>query len=1196
MALSAKSVCLIILSAGRAFAAATFEDGMKFMKAERYHEAIGALEQAARREPGSIEILMNLGWAYWRVKRVEDAWRCFDMLVKLDPENPQYLRLLAEIEVARGNNERALAVSKKALKFTPNDRDTSVVLSRAFVNLRRFDDAGRILDAMIRRYPSHPGVQAAMGEYLTQTDRDQEALVYFDKLVAAEPKNIAYRRSRARVLYKLGDFDGATSEWKKIVEQKPDEDTLMNLGWAYWQSRDFEEAHKIASRLLKLDVGNPAFLRFMANIEMERGNFQEALQWSQRATALIPDDRDSLLASAKAMFNLGRDEEAVKIVDGLMKTHPTHPGVQYHYADFALQHGRASEALPLAEALLGADEANPAYRKLRARALHELGRFDEAASDWRRLAEQKPPEPEALEMLYNDAMANNDWRAAADWLKILAAVRPPDALHYQRLAAAYIAGERLEEALEAAEKAVKADPAQMALRYMKGDVLERMFDFKEARKTYEEILGINPSSRRAIYALIRVAELEGDYPRALELLRVVKAAEGKRPSPYTSIDEARLLAEAGRLEPALAAVGKLIQNRITAIPIIAYSGLSRFGRGEFVPLETFRSQVQALSRAGYKTIDFADLERFVRRTGPLPDKPIMITFDDPRVDLFKQADPILSAAGFKAVVFAHIGGLKRYPAQPSVEALRYWQETGRWEIQSHGVAAHDLIQIDEKGTLGHFLSNRAWIKSEGRRETSEEFRERLEREYRGAKSRLIEAFPKTRVTAFAFPFGDNGYNDYTNTSDAGGANERLVRRFFSFALVGDQYGYNTASTKPAEFRRLEVKRTVSTAGLERMLAMNEPWVRAKMVQAGLWNRAAQPGRALVVYDQLERSGLRQPELYAQRGGAMRQAGNDYEAQRLFERAYQAEPDYERYQNLMEQARLLGGPRLDSRVEGASDSLSNESARALARLGFSVGRFELRGWGGRGFYGDRRMDPQGAPVERRIESREGGLDLRAFISPRTQAYGSFARRDFQGFEQRAADFTAGFTTYLLPELRATLEGGEANVETTEAIRLGRRARHYGGGMEWDVALNWRATANLDYYLYNDSNFQNDVRLGLNRRISDRFSAGYAFRQGDSARLTNEYWTPRRLKQHMAILSYAQPFGRMSRKTGLRPGELQLEGGTGYGLQERASSTVQTGRAGLVLRIMDHLLLTIDGIYTRRPTYIRRQVSGGLSLSY
>ena len=105
-----------------------------------------------------------------------------------------------------------------------------------------------------------------------------------------------------------------------------------------------------------------------------------------------------------------------------------------------------------------------------------------------------------------------------------------------------------------------------------------------------------------------------------------------------------------------------------AVPVLMYHHLLREaentryrGNSIVTTVEAFTAQLQWLKDNGYETISLASLEAFLYNNGPLPPKPVMITFDDGYLSNALYAAPILREAGFTAVVFPVTGKLSQQP-------------------------------------------------------------------------------------------------------------------------------------------------------------------------------------------------------------------------------------------------------------------------------------------------------------------------------------------------------------------------------------------------------------------------------------------------------------------------------------------------------------------------------------------------------
>ena len=101
------------------------------------------------------------------------------------------------------------------------------------------------------------------------------------------------------------------------------------------------------------------------------------------------------------------------------------------------------------------------------------------------------------------------------------------------------------------------------------------------------------------------------------------------------------------------------------LPVLMYHKIGRPPRGSrlaklWVSPDRFRWQLRYLERHGYTAVTFSDLVADLRGSRTLPDKPVLITFDDGYQDNYHSAYPILRELDMKANVFLVFEGVDRH--------------------------------------------------------------------------------------------------------------------------------------------------------------------------------------------------------------------------------------------------------------------------------------------------------------------------------------------------------------------------------------------------------------------------------------------------------------------------------------------------------------------------------------------------------
>ncbi len=127
---------------------------------------------------------------------------------------------------------------------------------------------------------------------------------------------------------------------------------------------------------------------------------------------------------------------------------------------------------------------------------------------------------------------------------------------------------------------------------------------------------------------------------------------------------------------------------IQGIPILMYHAIEfKPGNNLYVSPDNFAAQMKFLHDAGFNTISLDELYFAFKGQAILPQKPIVITFDDGYKDQFTNAFPILKQYNFVATFFVITGGIDKWAM--TWEQVTQMSKSGM-SIESHTVSHPDL--------------------------------------------------------------------------------------------------------------------------------------------------------------------------------------------------------------------------------------------------------------------------------------------------------------------------------------------------------------------------------------------------------------------------------------------------------------------------------------------------------------------------
>ena len=162
------------------------------------------------------------------------------------------------------------------------------------------------------------------------------------------------------------------------------------------------------------------------------------------------------------------------------------------------------------------------------------------------------------------------------------------------------------------------------------------------------------------------------------------------------------------------------------VPILIYHHVAERTPSDplYVHPRRFARHVAALHRAGYEAITLRRAWRAWEQDGELPDKPVILSFDDGFADQYRNAARILRGRGWPGVLFLQSARLDA-PRGLTTRQVRRMLRDG-WELGAHSVTHADLTTVEAP---------------------------QLADEVGGSRDALRSAFPSAPVEFFAYPNG-----------------------------------------------------------------------------------------------------------------------------------------------------------------------------------------------------------------------------------------------------------------------------------------------------------------------------------------------------------------------------------------------------------------------------------------------------------
>jgi len=466
-----------------------FTLGVLLAKQGQYSEAIHEFEAADALQPGTFEILHNLGHAYLQSGDSVKALDILNRALKLSPDSVETLYFMAQAYANQGKDLDALDLIAKAHKLAPRNTDVIVLMASLSMRQSYYEDAIPLLQEGLKVDPRRPDLLAELGECYYVSGKVDQALPIFQTLLQVDSSSRAY--AFIGVCYShLGRFEEAEKYLQEGLKLDPqDVPCLYNLGFIASRQGKYELADRYLSETLQVDPNYAGAFLELGNLKMHQKKFEDAVPLLRKAVQLNPQAATvyyRLAIAERSLHQMEAAERDLKIFQTLSKDPTRQPAAFQHLYD---------------------------YLGLRA----QLSPQQKNLND--------------LEQLEREMKAHPD---------------EPQNLYF--LGEAYLKVGRIEDAKQAIAQLDQLSQGDFRTLVGVGVLLARYHLYAEAIARFQQALQSNPNSDDAWYDLADACFRKHDYSAALEAAQHV-SPQGQKDTSYLALD-ADILAHLGRIEEA----------------------------------------------------------------------------------------------------------------------------------------------------------------------------------------------------------------------------------------------------------------------------------------------------------------------------------------------------------------------------------------------------------------------------------------------------------------------------------------------------------------------------------------------------------------------------------------------------------------------------------------------------------------------
>jgi predicted Zn-dependent protease len=490
--------------------------GRLYLRAGKADVAVPILEKVAQQAPWAAEPQLLLYEAQVSQGKLDEAEQS---LVQAAEINPRYFAQLAQFYERRGNWQEAASAYEQAIEGARQpSRDLQLRYAAALINI---DGAGAkartVLAELLKTSPNDTRVLYMLSTAERSAGDDKAAEATARKILSIDPTNVAGLRALVAVLFDRFDYkqvvDLVTPLAKEPARAKGREfegaAVLVQLGIAQQQLANWDGSIAAFTAARTLTPEDPEVDAYLVQANLTARRFDRAEVMARESLARDPDQPRMVRLRAQALMKGGKVAEANKLLEDGMAKDPGNREYVVGLADLYAEQKRTDDALRLLERArksFGDDEA----LTMRVANVYEGGgRLAEAEKELRRLMAEDPLNADAMNSL-SYMLADNGTRLpeAIELAQRAVKAEPGNPAYLDTLGWALFKHGRTDEAAEPLARAAAVLTGNSVIQDHHGDVLAKRGRSAEAVAAWQRALAGDGESidRAAIEKKIKAAQ------------------------------------------------------------------------------------------------------------------------------------------------------------------------------------------------------------------------------------------------------------------------------------------------------------------------------------------------------------------------------------------------------------------------------------------------------------------------------------------------------------------------------------------------------------------------------------------------------------------------------------------------------------------------------------------------------------------
>jgi putative PEP-CTERM system TPR-repeat lipoprotein len=462
-----------------------------------YAAATAAARKAISAAPNFTPARMLLGAALLAQGSLNQAEVELSSVVRAAPENIEARKLLAQVNLRLQRPDVAMQILTPVQQVDAGDAQLNALMGWA--SMQRGDTGSGIalLEKGVASEPDNDGLKIDLATAYISAGRNDDAV----RLLRSLPATAGNARRNALLVNAIASSRGqnaAMVELDRLRDAEPDNVSLLNLGAAFHAQRgEFQRAREWIDRAAAIDANSVSTLINRARIEVASGDLVAAKQTLGRAASLDASDAAPRLALVQLALREGDVAGAMQQLEQMRAADPKALEPRLALARLYMQQKKPREADAVVREIQSQGTDAVTSQAL-GRIYMDAGRFDEALNLFRNAVSQDVNNPAYAMDVARVQMALGNTGNARETLQRAARMNPQSIDAAATLVLLDLRESRQDSAMSRLEALKQAHPQDVSVLLLEGEVAAHTKNYKAAAAAYDRAYRLSPSSAAAL--------------------------------------------------------------------------------------------------------------------------------------------------------------------------------------------------------------------------------------------------------------------------------------------------------------------------------------------------------------------------------------------------------------------------------------------------------------------------------------------------------------------------------------------------------------------------------------------------------------------------------------------------------------------------------------------------------------------------